>query len=144
MEKFKPRNIFNGAFAKLYFDGEILMEAKAAEGTIEGDYEEIPIPGGTKGQVLKGRKGVGKFTVHKVNSIEFKKFFANMKAGKVTDFSLEVTFDGPQTLGAERISLPDCEFTGNLNLFNYSVDSLIEKEFEFIFDPNTADIPEII
>lgn len=144
MEKFKPRNILNGAFAKLYFDGEILMEAKAAEASIEGDWEEIPLPGGKKGQQLKGRKGVGKFTVHKVNSIEYRKFFANMKAGKVTDFSLEVTFDGPQTLGAERISLPDCEFTGNLNLFNYSIDSLIEKEFEFTFDPDTVDAPEII
>ena len=144
MDKFKPRNILNGAFAKLYFDGEILMEAKAAEASIEGDWEEIPLPGGKKGQQLKGRKGVGKFTVHKVNSIEYRKFFANMKAGKVTDFSLEVTFDGPQTLGAERISLPDCEFTGNLNLFNYSVDSLIEKEFEFMFDPDTVDAPEII
>ena len=120
------------------------MEAKAAEASIEGDWEEIPLPGGKKGQQLKGRKGVGKFTVHKVNSIEYRKFFTNMKAGKVTDFSLEVTFDGPQTLGAERISLPDCEFTGNLNLFNYSVDSLIEKEFEFIFDPNTADVPETV
>ncbi|MEG1942035.1 MAG: phage tail tube protein [Cetobacterium sp.] len=144
MDDFKPRQIFNGAFAKLYFDGEILMEAKAAEATIEGDWEEITLPGGKKGQQLKGRKGVGKFTVHKVNSIEYRKFFSNMKAGKITDFSIETTFDGPQTLGAERISLPDCEFTGNLNLFNYSVDSLIEKEFEFMFDPDTADAPEIV
>lgn len=144
MDDFKPRQIFNGAFAKLYFDGELLMEVKAAEASIEGDWEEIPLPGGKKGQQLKGRKGVGKFTVHKVNSIEYKKFFSNMKAGKITDFSIETTFDGPQTLGAERISLPDCELTGNLNLFNYSVDSLIEKEFEFIFDPDTADATEII
>lgn len=144
MDDFKPRQIFNGAFAKLYFDGELLMEAKAAEAAIEGDWEEIPLPGGKKGQQLKGRKGVGKFTVHKVNSIEYKKFFSNMKAGKITDFSIETTFDGPQTLGAERISLPDCEFTGNLNLFNYSVDSLIEKEFEFLFDPDTADATETI
>lgn len=120
------------------------MEAKAAEATIEGDYEEITLPGGVKGQNLKGRKGIGKFTVHKINSLEFRKFFGNMKTGKVTDFSIETQFDGPQTLGAERISIPDCEFTGNLNLFNYSVDSLIEKEFEFIFNPDTVDIPEIV
>ena len=137
------KNIFNGAFGEFIIDGEVLAQIKSAEATIENEYEDIALYGGKKGQKLKSSTGKGKFIFYKINSFEFKKFLKNNINMKATSFSLEVALDDPDGNGAERISLPECEFSGNFNLFNFSLDSLIEKEIEFWFDKDLVDTPEL-
>ncbi|MGB6129621.1 MAG: phage tail tube protein [Psychrilyobacter sp.] len=137
------REIFNGAFGDFVMDGEVLAQIKSAEATIENEYESINLPGGKKGQKLKSSEGKGKFVFYKINSFEFKKFLKNNINMKATSFSIEVAIDDPDGNGAERISLAECEFSGNFNLFNFSLDSLIEKEVEFWFDKDLVDTPEL-
>ncbi len=139
----KPKHIFNGAFAKLIIDGEELALLKSAEAAIENEYEDVVLYGGKKGQKLKSSGGKGKFTFAKINSFEFKKFLQNNINMKATSFSLEVELDDPDANGAERITLAECEFSGNFNLFNFSMDSLIEKEVEFWFDKDLINTPEL-
>ncbi len=143
-EKFTSRNIMHGAFGRLYMDGVEVAEVKEAEANLENEYEDVPLHGGKKGQKLKSSQGKGKFTFHKVDSWELKKFFNKNKNMMAADFMLEVEVDDPDSLGAERITITDCELSGNLNLFKMSRDSLIDKEIEFWFDKDSVDITEIV
>jgi hypothetical protein len=143
-ENFKSRNIVNGAFGRLYMDGTEMAEIKDAEANLENEYEDVNLHGGKKGQKLKSTNGKGKFTFHKVDSWELKKFFNKNKNMMAVDFMLELEVDDPDALGAERITISECELSGNLNLFKMSRDSLIEKEIEFWFDKDSVEIPELI
>ncbi len=143
MRKIKGKDIFNGAFGNLIIDGEILAEVKSSEANIENEFEEVTLFGGKKAQKLKTSVGKGKFVIVKVDSFEHKKFLKNNINMKTTEFGLEFAIDDPDATGAERISLPVCEFTGNFPLFNFSREELIEKEFEYWFDKDLIDTPEL-
>jgi hypothetical protein len=78
----KPSHVLSGTFGTVWWDGELVFEAKAFEATIEMQMEAVKQAGKlADGQKMLGYSGTGTLRTHKVFSRAMAKLTNSIKAG---------------------------------------------------------------
>ncbi len=129
----KPSQVISGTFGKIWWDGELVFEAKAFEASIEMQMEAVKQAGQlADGQKMLGYSGTGTLRLHKVFSRALRKMTAAIKTGINPEFTLVSELNDPAALGAERVILKGVQLT-TLPLANWELGTLGEQELPFSF-----------
>lgn len=128
------KNVFNGTFGEVWFDGEYLAESIACKGTVNIKYESVPrVRNLIDGQKMVGLEGKGELKLKKVSSFVMKKVSAKLKAGKTPSFTIISKINDPDAIGAERVAFFDCKFD-SLILADWERGKLSEEAYNFTFE----------
>jgi len=129
----KPSNVMSGTHGKVWWDGELVFEAKGFEASLELQMEAVKQAGQlADGQKLLGYNGTGTLRVHKVFSRAIRKLSASLKAGINPEFTMVSELNDPGAFGAERVLLKGVQLT-TLPLANWELGGLGEEELPFTF-----------
>ena len=129
----KPSHVLSGTFGKVWWDGELVFEAKAFEATIEMQMEAVKQAGKlADGQKMLGYSGTGTLRTHKVFSRAMAKLTNSIKTGLNPEFTLLSEVNDPAAFGAERVLLKGVQFT-SLPLANWELGAMGEQELPFSF-----------
>lgn len=133
MDSYKAEQVINGTFGEVWVDNDYMAEALELEAKISLETSEVKmLRTFKKGYKVTGHNGTGTLKLNKVTSYFLEKIASNLKAGKATRASITTNLDDPETLGAERIRLNDCVFTG-LTLANWAAGKILEEDIPFTF-----------
>jgi hypothetical protein len=129
----KPTQVISGTFGKVWWDGELVFEAKGLEASIEMQMEAVKQAGQlADGQKMLGYSGTGTLRLHKVFSRALRKLTASIKQGINPEFTLVSELNDPAAFGAERVILKGVQFT-TLPLANWELGAMGEQELPFAF-----------
>lgn len=125
----------NGAFGKMFHDGEWLMNVTKAEATVEIGKEDVPLAG-TRwlGQKSTTLKGTGSMTGYKLTNA-FLKRIAQIADDKKGTFVTELIMliDDPEAPEyKQRVRLKGVQFD-TIPLLSYEHGSFVEEETPFTF-----------
>ena len=129
----KPSQVISGTYGKVWWDGELVFEAKGMEASIEFQMEAVKQAGQlADGQKMLGYSGTGTLRLHKVFSRAMRKLSTSVKQGINPEFTLVSELNDPAAFGAERVILKGVQFT-TLPLVNWELGALGEQELPFAF-----------
>ena len=129
----KPSQVISGTYGKVWWDGELVFEAKGMEASIEMQMEAVKQAGQlADGQKMLGYSGTGTLRLHKVFSRAMRKLSASVKQGINPEFTLVSELNDPAAFGAERVILKSVQFT-TLPLVAWELGALGETELPFGF-----------
>ena len=129
----KPSQVISGTFGKVWWDGELVFEAKGMEASLEMQMEAVKQAGKlADGQKMLGYSGTGTLRTHKVFSRAIRKLSDSVKDGVNPEFTLVSELNDPASFGAERVILKGVQFT-TLPLVNWELGALGEQELPFTF-----------
>lgn len=129
----KPSQVINGTFGKVWLDNQLVFEARALEASVEIQMEAVPQAGKlADGQKMVGFSGSGTLRMHKVTSRGLRLLSASIKQGVNPEFEILSELADPAALGAERVLLKGVQFT-TLPLANWEGKALGEEELPFTF-----------
>jgi hypothetical protein len=129
----KSDQVMSGTFGKVWWDGDLVFEAKACEASVEMQMEAVKQAGQmADGQKMVGHNGTGTLRLHKVFSRAKRKISNSVKNGINPEFTLVSELNDPAAFGAERVILKGVHFT-TLPLINWELGALGEEELPFTF-----------
>lgn len=129
----KHTQVISGTFGKVWWDGELVFEAKGCEASVEMQMEAVKQAGQlADGQKMLGYNGTGTLRLHKVFSRALRKLTTSVKQGVNPEFTLVSELNDPASFGPERIILKGVQFT-TLPLVNWELGALGEQELPFAF-----------
>ena len=129
----KPSQVISGTYGKVWWDGELVFEAKGMEASVELQMEAVKQAGRlADGQKMLGYNGTGTLRLHKVFSRAQRKLSDSIKQGINPEFTLVSELADPAAFGSERIILKNVQFT-TLPLVNWELGALGETELPFTF-----------
>lgn len=141
---FKPSDVVNGSFGKLYIDGRNVAEISEFIGKLSLDSKEVKLANGETGKKNTSSSFEITIKLQKVFSEELK-ILENIIAGKLNIYcDLNVEIDDPDALGAEAISISKCLFTGDIDILSFTKGELLEREITLSAQPSNIDILESI
>ncbi len=129
----KPSQVISGTYGKVWWDGELVFEAKGMEASVEMQMEAVKQAGQlADGQKMLGYSGTGTLRLHKVFSRAMRKLNTSIKQGVNPEFTMVSELNDPASFGAERVILKGVQLT-TLPLVNWELGALGEQELPFIF-----------
>jgi hypothetical protein len=130
----KPTQVISGTYGRVWWDGELVFEAKGCEASVELQMEAVKQAGQlADGQKMTGYNGTGTLRLHKVFSRALRKLSDSVRAGINPEFTLVSELNDPASRGAERVILKGVQFT-TLPLANWELGALGETELPFSFN----------
>lgn len=139
------RNVLNGKNAKLYWDGELVLEVETFESKVVANREEVPMIGNMDiDSKLISLTGEGNLTVKKVFSRGMKKLLDAWKKGRDPRSTLSGLLDDPDAIGGqkERVTISNVWFN-ELTLMQFEAGQL-KRNYPFGFTVSSVDIQEEI
>lgn len=112
MSKFDERRAINGTYGEVDLEGELVSEATGLKADVQLDFMDVPMCGDLmKHQKVSGINGNGSLTMTKVNSRMIILISDMIKAGKTPSFTIISKLKDPDSFGAERVVLKNCQFS---------------------------------
>lgn len=141
---FKPGDVVNGSFGKVYVNGRNVAEISEFTGKLSLDGKDVKLANGETGKKNTSVSFELTIKVQKVFSKELD-ILKNIKDGKLNNYcDINVELDDPEALGAEAISISNCLITGDLDILSFQRGELTEREYTFSAQPSNVDILESI
>lgn len=109
---YDERLAINGTFGEVWLEGELVREATGLKADVSLEFMDVPMCGDlAKHQKVNGMTGNGSITMTKVNSRMAMKLSDMIKAGKTPVFTVISKLADPDSAGAERVVLKNCQFS---------------------------------
>lgn len=109
---YDERLAINGTFGEVWLEGELVREATGLKADVSLEFMDVPMCGDlAKHQKVSGMTGNGSITMTKVNSRMAMKLSDMIKKGKTPVFTVISKLDDPDSAGAERVVLKNCQFS---------------------------------
>lgn len=140
------KNVINGRFCKFWWNNEEVMEVKSFSANLKIDREEIKFNGGfRKGSKLKDLTGEGKFVLYHVYTRGMNNMLESYKNGEDVTFKVTSSAQDKDQVGGqyEKLSIGTC-WLDELILADWEQDKILEKEYSYGFDPDSASFRETI
>lgn len=130
-QNYNANEVVNGLYGSVYDEnGSELQAVQEFETTLEFEKEEITIPGRRqKAHKVMSSTGSGSMTMQMIDSRLARKIAENPAA----KFNYIGALKDPTSRGEESVMLMGVSFD-SVQLINFSVGELVEKEFDFTFD----------
>lgn len=141
---FTGANVINGAHGKLWWDGELVLEAESYEAKINIKREDVQI-GFDVDSNMTGRTGEGTLKVKKVYSRGKKKLLDAWKRGEDIRSEFMSQLKSPDAIGkqTETVILRNVWFN-DMTLASFEAGGKIEEEMSFGFTVGDSDLPDYI
>lgn len=144
MAKATTKNIINGTWGKLTWDGKEVFEVTSIEAKVTAEREELSfVRSLDKFEKLTGLKGEGTFKVKKVYSRGLKDVVDQWKKGKDPHSKLIIELDDPDALGSETCIIGDVWFK-EIMIAQFEQHKFLEREFPFSFAPSSVEFEDTI
>lgn len=141
---FRPGDVVNGSFGKVYIDGRCIAEISEFTGKLSLEGKDVLLPNGETGKKNTSSSFEITMKVQKVYSYELG-ILSKVKDGMLNVYcDLNVEIDDPQAKGAEAISISNCLFTGDFDILSFQRGELAEREYTLSAQPSNIDILESI
>lgn len=142
--KINGKRQINGTFGKVYINGIEFADIEEFNADVDIDRKDTNWAGslGTDSKIIS-TKGSGSFKIKKVYSREVAMILPIIKTGKDVRSIITTELKDPDAYGAERVSIEDAWFN-NLNIANFKVADLVNKEIKFGFNPDNVEFLDII
>lgn len=130
---FDERRAINGTYGEVWMEGELVREATALKAEVALEFLDVPMCGDlAKHRKVSGLTGNGSVTMAKINSRMAIKLSDMIKAGKTPIFTIVSKLADPDSYGAERVVLKNCQFD-TLTLADWSTGQLgsLTQNFSF-------------
>ena len=134
MKEFKGKQVINGSWGQLWYDGEYLAEIISCKAEIT--YKKTAVQQACRmveGQKVTGLEQKGEFKIHHVNSAVMKKEAKALKAGKTAEHTIITKVDDPDAIGAEKVALSGC-ILDKMILADFENNKLGERSYGFTFE----------
>ena len=129
----KATQVISGTYGRVWWDGDLVFEAKGCEASVEMQMEAVKQAGHlADGQKMLGYNGTGTLRLHKVFSRALRKLTESLKNGINPEFTLVSELADPAAKGTERVILKGVQLT-TLPLVNWELGALGEQELPFTF-----------
>lgn len=130
-ERIKGKNVINGKFGKVWWDGELIAELDGFEVKLTANREEVPMMGEmAPDSKLTGVTLEGTLKFKKMYSRAQKKLAKAFMEGKDPRSQIVASLDDPDAFGAERISLENVWFN-EVTLMAFENGTLGQEEVPF-------------
>lgn len=141
---FKPGDVVNGSFGKVYMDGRNIAEILEFTGKLSLEGKDVKLANGETGKKNTSSSLELTIKLQKVFSQELK-ILENVKDGKLNNYcDLNIQIDDPDAYGAEAIAISNCLFTGDFDILSFQRGELLEREITLSAQPSNIDILESI
>lgn len=141
---FKPGDVVNGSFGKLYMDGREVAEISEFTGELNLESKDVKLANGETGKKNVGSSLEITIKLQKVFSKELE-ILKSVQQGKLNVYcDLNVQVDDPDAQGAEAISITDCLFTDKVSILSFQKGELLEREFTLSALPSNSNVLESI
>lgn len=133
MVGYDERNAINGTFGEVWLEGEVVREATGLKAEVALEFMDVPMCGDLgKHQKVSGLAGTGSITMTKVNSRMAIKLSDMIREGKTPSFTIISKLADPDSYGAERVVLKNCQFS-TLTLADWATKQIgtITQNFTF-------------
>ncbi|UGB31708.1 phage tail tube protein [Metabacillus sp. B2-18] len=138
---FNPDHAISGTHGEAWVDGEKFAEVYGLQAKIDLLKEDVPMCGTNNGtgKKLMGWEGKGSIRFNKINSKILKRQLDALKEGKELRVTIVSKLADPASLGAERVSIPNCTFD-DITLADWESKTILQEEKPFTF----SDMPVLI
>ena len=133
-KKFEGKQVINGTWGQVWFDGEYLAQILACKAEVE--YKKTEVQQACErmtGQKITGLEAKGEIKLHHINSFVMKKEQEAIKRGQTATHTIIVNLDDPDSAGAERIALYNCVLD-KMILTDFENNKMGEESYSFTFD----------
>lgn len=145
-KKVASKRYIDNKSGKLTLDGDTVYEVDSVEATIEVTLEEVFEAGShSPNYILDSVRGTGSYVLKKVVTRGKDSALDRLKNGEVPEFDM-ITEEGNRTaFGTETIRINAIKLTSfPLANFDVNASGVIQETYEFVFDPEDAEIEDII
>ena len=133
MARYDERYAINGTYGEVFMEGELVREATGLKAEVQLEYLDVPMCGDwAKHQKVSGLNGNGSITMTKINSRMAILLSEKIKAGKTPVFTIVSKLKDPDSYGAERVVLKNCQFS-SLMLADWSDNQIGQVTQPFTF-----------
>lgn len=132
--KFDAKQVINGTWGQVWFDGEYLAQILACKAEVE--YKKTEVQQACKrmtGQKITGLEAKGEIKLHHINSFVMKKEQEAISKGKTATHTIILKLDDPDTIGAERVALYNCVLD-KMILADFENNKMGEESYSFTYD----------
>ena len=134
---YNTKNVMNGAYGKVWVDGILAFDVKEASVTVAVNREDVRMSGTVEVDTkISSTKGSGSFTVNKVFTRFSERLVAGLAIGQERVVQLRLSVKDPDNKGREEWQIIDAKLDGDFDVMNFSIDSLMEQSFNFVFKPS--------
>lgn len=110
--KFEDKRAINGTFGEVWLEGESVREATGLKADVQLEFTDVHMCGDlAKHQKVSGMACTGSISMTKTNSRMAIKLSNMIKAGKTPSFTIISKLADPDSYGAERVVLKNCQFS---------------------------------
>lgn len=132
----------SGGWGTLYMDGVEIFECTEVSAEIEVQRSDVLV-GNNVDSKITGLAGSGSFTLGHVYTRHINNALTKLKEGHDPRFTMSIVLDDPDAVGGQREQIDIGNvWINNLNLAGFTRGEIVEKEYEFGFTPDDADIAE--
>lgn len=109
---YDAKRTMNGTYGEVWLEGDLVREATGLKADVSLEFLDVPMCGSlSKHQKVSGLTGNFSLTMNKVNSRMAIKLSDMIKAGKTPSFTVISKLADPDSYGAERVVLKNCQFS---------------------------------
>lgn len=133
MRGYLPRQVFNGTYGEVWFDGEYLAEIISFKAEIGIKTTGVKMIGHlVEGQKMTALEPKGEMKINKINSVILKKLNESLKKGKMPTFTIMSKIDDPDAITSERIVCRECVLD-KMILADWETGKNSEESYSFTF-----------
>ncbi len=108
----EAKRVINGTFGQVWLESELVREATGLKADVALEFMDVPMCGDlARHQKVSGITGNGSITMNKTNSRMALKLSDMIKAGMTPSFTIISKLADPDSYGAERVVLKNCQFS---------------------------------
>lgn len=133
MKDYLAKQIYNGTYGEVWFDGEYLAEVISFKAEIGVKTTGVKMIGHLiEGQKMTSLEPKGEIKINKVNSSIMKKLNEALKQNKMPTYTIMSNINDPDATGSERIVCYEC-ILDKLILADWEAGKNSEESYSFTF-----------